>query len=263
MFLRLLSFRKKIFKSPASRNYNFFYLKLNYQKKYSKLSFARKSASGRGAFGQIICRTKTSVLQKRKSVKINYILNYTKLNFIGGFVFLPYKNRLLSLVFYSSGAVAYYLTALNHKMFICSIFLFNKKLRKLKLRKLFSFIFRIKKLSFLSHLSNKPLIKAQYIRSPGCKARLFKFDDDKHAVVMEMPSKTKKLFSYYSTVFLGPVVNYANKNFSTGKAGYWRSFGEKSIVRGVAKNPVDHPHGGRTKAIRHQRTPWGKTTKLK
>jgi large subunit ribosomal protein L2 len=34
-------------------------------------------------------------------------------------------------------------------------------------------------------------------------------------------------------------------------------------VRGVAMNPVDHPHGGRTKAIRYQRTPWGKTTKYK
>jgi large subunit ribosomal protein L2 len=47
------------------------------------------------------------------------------------------------------------------------------------------------------------------------------------------------------------------------KSGYWRSFGLKSIVRGVAMNPVDHPHGGRTKAIRYQRTPWGKTTKYK
>jgi ribosomal protein L2 len=28
-------------------------------------------------------------------------------------------------------------------------------------------------------------------------------------------------------------------------------------------NPVDHPHGGRTKAIKYQRTPWGKTTKFK
>jgi len=32
-------------------------------------------------------------------------------------------------------------------------------------------------------------------------------------------------------------------------------FGNKSIVRGVAMNPVDHPHGGRTKAIAYQRTP--------
>jgi large subunit ribosomal protein L2 len=47
------------------------------------------------------------------------------------------------------------------------------------------------------------------------------------------------------------------------KSGYWRSFGVKPIVRGVAMNPVDHPHGGRTKAVRYQRTPWGHTTKYK
>jgi large subunit ribosomal protein L2 len=48
-----------------------------------------------------------------------------------------------------------------------------------------------------------------------------------------------------------------------GKAGYWRSFGLKSLVRGVAMNPVDHPHGGRTKSVKYPRTPWGKTTKFK
>ena len=39
--------------------------------------------------------------------------------------------------------------------------------------------------------------------------------------------------------------------------------GKKPKVRGVAKNPTDHPHGGRTKAIKYPRTPWGKTTKFK
>jgi ribosomal protein L2 len=34
-------------------------------------------------------------------------------------------------------------------------------------------------------------------------------------------------------------------------------------VRGVAMNPTDHPHGGRAKSIKYQRTPWGKTTKFK
>ena len=52
-------------------------------------------------------------------------------------------------------------------------------------------------------------------------------------------------------------------NCTNGKAGYWRSFGIKSLVRGVAMNPVDHPHGGRTKSIKYPQTPWGKTTKFK
>ena len=47
------------------------------------------------------------------------------------------------------------------------------------------------------------------------------------------------------------------------KAGLYSNLGRKPKVRGVAKNPVDHPHGGRTKSIRFPRTPWGKPTKLK
>jgi large subunit ribosomal protein L2 len=54
-----------------------------------------------------------------------------------------------------------------------------------------------------------------------------------------------------------------NKRYKNTKSGYWRSFGCKPIVRGVAMNPVDHPHGGRTSTIKYPRTPWGKTTKFK
>jgi large subunit ribosomal protein L2 len=55
-----------------------------------------------------------------------------------------------------------------------------------------------------------------------------------------------------------------NKRLVTNtKSGYWRSFGLKPHVRGVARNPVDHPHGGRAKSIKYPRTPWGKTTKFK
>jgi large subunit ribosomal protein L2 len=62
---------------------------------------------------------------------------------------------------------------------------------------------------------------------------------------------------------LGSLALHDNKNFLNGKAGYWRNFGVKPLVRGVAMNPVDHPHGGRTKSIKYPRTPWGKTTKFK
>jgi large subunit ribosomal protein L2 len=69
--------------------------------------------------------------------------------------------------------------------------------------------------------------------------------------------------SYYSLVFLGSLSLEEKKKFHNTKSGYWRSLGFKSTVRGVAMNAVDHPHGGRTKAVRYQRTPWGKTTKFK
>jgi large subunit ribosomal protein L2 len=65
---------------------------------------------------------------------------------------------------------------------------------------------------------------------------------------------------------VGAVSNPDNSNVSIGKAGRMRWKGRKPVVRGVAMNPIDHPHGGgegRTSGGRHPVTPWGKSTKGK
>ena len=59
-------------------------------------------------------------------------------------------------------------------------------------------------------------------------------------------------------------VGQDNQNTNLGKAGRNRWLGKRPSVRGVAMNPVDHPHGGgegRTSGGRHPVTPWGKPTK--
>ena len=63
---------------------------------------------------------------------------------------------------------------------------------------------------------------------------------------------------------VGAVSNPDNQNTNLGKAGRSRWMGKRPLTRGVAKNPVDHPHGGgegRTSGGRHPVTPWGKPTK--
>jgi large subunit ribosomal protein L2 len=65
---------------------------------------------------------------------------------------------------------------------------------------------------------------------------------------------------------IGAVSNPDEQNVSIGKAGRSRWMGIRPAVRGVAMNPVDHPHGGgegRTSGGRHPVTPWGKPTKGK
>jgi large subunit ribosomal protein L2 len=65
---------------------------------------------------------------------------------------------------------------------------------------------------------------------------------------------------------VGAVSNPDNSNINFGKAGRMRWKGRRPVVRGVAMNPVDHPHGGgegRTSGGRHPVTPWGKSTKGK
>ena len=63
---------------------------------------------------------------------------------------------------------------------------------------------------------------------------------------------------------VGAVSNPDNSNQNLGKAGRRRHMGIRPTVRGVAMNPIDHPHGGgegRTSGGRHPVTPWGKGTK--
>ena len=65
---------------------------------------------------------------------------------------------------------------------------------------------------------------------------------------------------------IGAVSNPDQQNINLGKAGRSRWLGKRPSVRGVAMNPVDHPHGGgegRTSGGRHPVTPWGKPTKGK
>ena len=65
----------------------------------------------------------------------------------------------------------------------------------------------------------------------------------------------------YATV--GVLSNAQHNLVYLGKAGRNRLKGRRPIVRGVAMNPVDHPHGGRTNGGRPSVTPWGIPTKGK
>ena len=74
---------------------------------------------------------------------------------------------------------------------------------------------------------------------------------------MVLPSGTTKIISLFSLIKLGRCANIFNKKLVYGKAGYLSFRGKKPKNRGVARNPVDHPHGGRTKSNSPEVSPWG------
>lgn len=76
-----------------------------------------------------------------------------------------------------------------------------------------------------------------------------------------LPSKQAKLVDSFSWALQGAPSPVFNHNTNCAKAVKYKLIGAKSLVRGVAKNPNDHPHGGRTKTIKYPRTPWGRTAK--
>lgn len=104
--------------------------------------------------------------------------------------------------------------------------------------------------------------KGQYLRAAGTYGQLLA-KTPTHARI-KLRSGEHKLFPYNASATLGPVCNEDSKFVKYGKAGRSRWYGIRPCVRGVAINPVDHPHGGgegRTSGGRPSVTPWGKPTK--
>lgn len=87
---------------------------------------------------------------------------------------------------------------------------------------------------------------------------------DKGMVIIRLNSGEQRYTRADCMATVGAVSNPDNSNTNHAKAGRTRWLGHRPLTRGVAKNPVDHPHGGgegRTSGGRHPVTPWGKPTK--
>jgi large subunit ribosomal protein L2 len=87
---------------------------------------------------------------------------------------------------------------------------------------------------------------------------------DAGMALLRLSSGETRMVSADCMATIGAVSNPDHQNTNWGKAGRSRWFGVKPSVRGVAMNPIDHPHGGgegRTSGGRHPVTPWGKGTK--
>jgi large subunit ribosomal protein L2 len=102
---------------------------------------------------------------------------------------------------------------------------------------------------------------AQLGRSAGAAIQLMAKEGD--YALLKLPSSELRRVRLACRATVGQVGNLEHENLSHGKAGRVRWLGRRSHVRGIAMNPVDHPHGGgegRSKG-NHPQTPWGKPTK--
>jgi large subunit ribosomal protein L2 len=105
---------------------------------------------------------------------------------------------------------------------------------------------------------------AQIARSAGTYAQII--GKDQGYAQLRLSSGEIRLIRAECMATIGAVSNPDQQNIKLGKAGRNRWLGKRPSVRGVAMNPIDHPHGGgegRTSGGRHPVTPWGKPTKGK
>jgi len=108
----------------------------------------------------------------------------------------------------------------------------------------------------------KPGKGAQMIRSAGTSAQLMAKEG--RMALIKLKSGEVRNVPIDCKATIGSVGNAMQERMKLGKAGRTRWLGRRPSVRGVAMNPVDHPHGGgegRTAGGRHPVTPWGKPTK--
>lgn len=97
--------------------------------------------------------------------------------------------------------------------------------------------------------------KSTYIKSNGTFSQLLQINKELNMALIQLPSGDKKYVSLDYLCTLGRNSNIFSKFVVIGKAGLNRNLGKNVTVRGVAMNPVDHPHGGRTKTNKPEVSP--------
>jgi large subunit ribosomal protein L2 len=116
--------------------------------------------------------------------------------------------------------------------------------------------------TIIHNVEMKPGKGGQLARAAGTFAQLV--GRDAGYALLRLSSGEVRMVRAECMATIGAVSNPDQQNISIGKAGRNRWLGKKPSVRGVAMNPIDHPHGGgegRTSGGRHPVTPWGKGTK--
>ena len=116
--------------------------------------------------------------------------------------------------------------------------------------------------TIIHNIELKPGKGGQIARSAGTYAQLVGRAEGYAQI--RLKSGEMRMVHQNCVATVGAVSNPDHMNINLGKAGRKRWLGKRPQVRGVAMNPVDHPHGGgegRTSGGRHPVTPWGKPTK--
>ena len=243
--------------------------------KFKKLSSYKPWSSGRNSSGRIVTLSKGRRTLKSRTPILNKSYRDTSVSFIGGFSLNPYSNTLYSTVFSGSGSISVVPASDLHKLLALTSFrsLFFKRSQRMEsllainkildIKQSFYLVVQLPRHAPVSHLETQPGKGISIACSPGSSAKILKIDPRTSLSLIRLPSGVRKVISIFSIGSLGKSALPLSKKINVTSASINLKSGQAPRSRGVAKNPVDHPHGGRTKAIKYPRTPWGLTTKFK
>jgi len=225
------------------------------------LTTTSKTNAGRNNKGHITCRHKSGGHKKSYRI-IDFKRNKFDIEaLVERIEYDPNRTAFIALIKYSDGVYSYIIAP--HKIKVGDKVVSSRQLLDVKIGNAMP-LSAIPIGSIIHNIELKPGCGSVISRSAGTYAQLVGKDGG-HALV-KMQSGEIRLFLLACMATIGSVSNVENKNVSIGKAGRSRWLGVRPTVRGVAMNPVDHPHGGgegRTSGGRHPVSPTGKSAKGK
>lgn len=233
-------------------------------KKIAFKKFFRKKNAGRNNSGRITVFTKGT--GHKKIFKKLIIKNPFLEGIVESIEYDSYRTASVARIYSKWSKMHFYVLAplgLKRGHYISSEFSNSKEIPYSPGNSFF-----LSKLPIGSLIYNIPFFLSKFrkkcyaVTSAGCSGMIL--TRTANFCKIRLPSGELKLFPSKSTVFLGCLSNPLHKRIILGKAGRSRWLHKKPCVRGVAMNPIDHPHGGgqgKTSGGRPSCTPWGKLTK--
>lgn len=217
-----------------------------------------KKNAGRNAYGRITVRHRGGGADKKYRIIDFKRLERSVAGVVTDIQYDPNRNVPIALIVFSNGNKSYIL--LPENVIVGTVISAGVGVEALNGNAL---PLRNIPVGFQVHnLELKPGFGGVLVRSAGASAQLVAKENE-HAII-KLPSGETRLVHLDCWATVGQVANAAFKNITIGKAGRNRHLGIRPSVRGMAMNPVDHPHGGgegRSKSGSHPRSPWGKCAK--
>lgn len=240
----------------ARRHISFVKFEVAKEKPKKGLTHGKNRISGRNNHGRITVRNRGGGSKRLyREVDFSQMLVLNKSAKVMSLEYDPNRSANIALIQYENGQNSYILAPEKLKIgtnIVCSEKTAVRVGNRMKLKNIppSSEIFNVE-------LTDK--FGGQIARSAGSKVILLGIDGN--FAQIKMPSGEIRKVSSKCYASVGNASNQDHSKEVVGKAGRKRSFGRRPHVRGKARNPVDHPHGGgeggTSIGMPHPKTPWG------
>lgn len=240
----------------ARRQISFVKFEIDKEKPEKSLMYGKRRISGRNNYGRITVRNRGGGSKRLyREVDFSQFSVSGKTAKVLSIQYDPNRSAHIALVQYEDGLKSYILAPEKLKSgmnIICSEKTAIKIGNRMKLK-------NIPPSSEVCNIELSRQFGGQIARSAGSRATLLGVDGN--FAQIRMPSGEVRRVSCECYATIGNASNQDHSKEAIGKAGRKRSFGRRPHVRGKAKNPVDHPHGGgeggTSIGMPHPKTPWG------